>query len=374
MKKTIALAFFTAIAGVACAQQAADAKELFTLGQKEFKTYDTMFGLATVNPDNVDKMEMSKHLMDGYNYLLQALPLDSLPDAKGKVKPKYSNKIGDIIVGHINDFKTAGVTYYNNQKFYPEAYDAFSIYINMPTNSAFAKASALIPQDELALAYFNAGLSAYSGNQLEKGAEAFKNARLNHYNKPEGYLYEMACWQTLAQKDSTLEAEAQKNLKEIAYEGYKQFGAEEPHFLNNYINALIAENNSKESLAIVAEEIAKDPNNANLYGLEGFIYNRLGDEEKSEAAYRKAASLPTVNYETLLRAATRILHIGTEKLNSVEGNSADARQQRENLKNNYFLVVKDYLTKAKELNDKPDGMRDSMMERVEYALTTYFPL
>ena len=84
-------------------------------------------------------------------------------------------------------------------------------------------------------------------------------------------------------------------------------------------------------------------------------------------------SFPNVDYETLLRAASRIFRIGTEKLNLVEGNSAEAREKRAKLKTDYFEVAKTYLEKAKGMNDKPDGLRDNLIESVDYALTTYFP-
>lgn len=373
MKKTFALALIAAMAGSVCAQEAMDAKQLFELGNNQFKEYDKSLGLAAINPQGVDPNQMGKMLVDGYRYMLQALPLDSLPDKKGKVNPKYSKKIANTVVGHVNDFFTAGGNYYNQKMYYPQAYEAFMIYADMPEMPAFAKAAENVNQEQRATAYFNAGLAAYSGNAVPESAAAFKKARLNNYEQPEAYIYEIACWQNMAQKDSTLEAEAQKNINEIAQAGYARFGVAQPVFLNNLINSMIADNRSEEALTMLNKEISANPDNANLYGLLGFTYNRLDKEAEAEAAYRKAASLPDVDYETLLRAASRIFRIGTEKLNLVEGNSAEAREKRAKLKTDYFEVAKAYLEKAKGMNDKPDGLRDNLIESVDYALTTYFP-
>lgn len=373
MKKTFVLALLAAMAGYTSAQEAMDAKQLFELGNNQFKDYDKALGMAAINPQGADPNQMGKMLMDGYNYMIKALPLDSLPDKKGKINPKYSKKIVSTVVGHVNDFFTAGGNYYNQKLYYPQAYEAFMVYADMPDIPAFAKAGETVNEEQRATAYFNAGLAAYSGNAVSESAAAFKKARLNNYKEPEAYIYEIACWQNMAQKDSTLDAEAQRNINEIAQAGYARFGVDQPVFLNNLINAMIADNRSEEALAMLNKEVAAHPDNANLYGLLGFTYNRLDKEEEAEAAYRKAASLPSVDYETLLRAASRIFRIGTEKLNLVEGNSAEAREQRANLKTNYFETAKTYLEKAKGMASKPDPMLNNLLESVDYALTTYFP-
>ena len=162
MKKilTYALCLLT-IAGVSA--QNPDKKELeqmFKQGQKAFSTFDGMQVQQQINPQSVDKTAMSDALIEGYNIFMKLLPLDSIPNEKGQVKPKYSKKIVNTVVGHVNDFNnTAALTYYNDKKFYPRAYEAFMIYADMPDVPAFADAGKVLPDSLRATGYFNADLS-----------------------------------------------------------------------------------------------------------------------------------------------------------------------------------------------------------------------
>ena len=114
-----------------------------------------------------------EQLLNGYQEFLKALSLDSVPNAKGEIKPKFSKDIASKINGHFNDYFNAGGTFYNEKKFYPEAYEAFMIYGNMPSKSFASKEVKSTPDSVLNTAFFNAGISAYAGNNLEAGANAF---------------------------------------------------------------------------------------------------------------------------------------------------------------------------------------------------------
>ena len=208
---------------------------------------------------------------------------------------------------------------------------------------------------------------------MTKSAEAFKKARLNNYEQPEAYIYEIACWQSMMQKDSTLEVQAQRNINEIAKAGFDKFGIAQPVFLNNLVNSMITDNKGAEALALVKGEVEKNPENANLHGLLGFIYDRMENDAESEAAYRKAASIADADYETLLNSAKKIFRTGTEKWNLIEGNSAEAREQRNNVKVNYFEAAKAIAEKAKAIRgDKPDNTLNYLLDSIQYNLDTYF--
>ncbi len=94
-----------------------------------------------INPKDpsVNPLEMGEQLLNGYQEFLKALSLDSVPNAKGEIKPKFSKDIASKINGHFNDYFNAGGTFYNEKKFYPEAYEAFMIYGNMPSKSFASK-------------------------------------------------------------------------------------------------------------------------------------------------------------------------------------------------------------------------------------------
>lgn len=373
MKKilTLALCLLT-VAGVSA--QNPDKKELeqmFKTGQKAFSTFDAMQVQQQINPQAVDKNAMSDALMEGYNIFMKVMPLDSLPNEKGQVKPKYSKKIVNTVVGHVNDFNnTAALTYYNDKKFFPEAYTAFMIFADMPDVPAFAESRKYLPDTIRATAYFNAGIMANSGNQLQKAAEAFKKARIFDPTKRDAYVYEIASWQNIMSRDSAMTEQAEQQIADAAQAGYKAFGIAEPIFINNMINTMVNNSQEQQAIDMINGEIAANPNNANLYGLLGFTYSRMNKEDESVEAYRNAAAQADADFETLLNAATKIFRVGQEKWNALQGNEPGAREA---IKNNYFEASKKIAEQAQGMAKQPSSKLDNLMENINYVLTTFFP-
>lgn len=95
--------------------------------------YDNVFDAIALNqsPDNAYIIQGSKALVDVYNYLFQALKLDSIPDAKGKVKAKESKKILKRIADRYPQLRNAGAFLYDAQD-YEDAYEAWELYVQLP--------------------------------------------------------------------------------------------------------------------------------------------------------------------------------------------------------------------------------------------------
>ena len=66
--------------------------------------------------------EMYSALSNGYKYYLKAVALDTLPNKKGKVKPKHLKNIRKDLLLNSDGYIQGGV-YYFNQKEYKKAYD-----------------------------------------------------------------------------------------------------------------------------------------------------------------------------------------------------------------------------------------------------------
>ena len=349
-----------------------NAETYYTAGIIEMNAYDNGYKTKMINPDDPSAQvdAMGEALFNAYKYFMQALPLDSLPNEKGQVKPKYSKEIINKLKGHLNDFFTVGADYYNNKEYYPQAYNGFLLYGDIPTSVLSADPTVINPE-QIATAYFNAGLAASQGGQTEASAEAFKKARLAGYEQPEAYIYEIACWQTIAQQDNDRVGEAQDKIMEVAQAGIDKFGIEQQIFLNNLINSLVSENRTDEALAKLNALIAENPDTPNLYGLRGYVYDRLENDDLSEADYRKAASLPTVDFETLKNASNKLYRVGTAKLNSLEGNSPETNAERQNIKENYFIQAQKYAQQANEM-EPGDPYIQNILDSIDYAVTTFF--
>lgn len=355
------------------AETAKDARTYYVAGELEFNAFDNGVKAGMINPQDpsADPETMAGELLSGYGYFLKALPLDSVPDAKGKVNPKFSKKITDKIGGHVGDFFNAGGTMYNNKK-YPEAFDLFMIYADMPDAAWLGKHAPTLTAEQRSTAYYYAGLAAYFSQQPLKATEALKKAREAGYEDPEAqnYVMEIASWQQVAQ-DSTKADLAKANIIDVACAGYQKYGVSVPLFISNLVNAMINDSNFTEAFSLMDGEIAKNPDNAWLYGLRAYVYDVNGNDEKSLEDYRKAASLPGVDFETLKNAAKKIYRVGAEKLNSIEGNSAEAQAARKDLKDNYFGLAKQIVDTARQMPNA-DGSIDYVSDAINYALETYF--
>lgn len=351
-------------------ETAKDARTYFVAGKLELDAFDNSFKKQMINPKDasVKPLEMGEQLLRAYKEFMKALPLDSLPNEKGQIKPKYSKDIASKLNGHFNDYFNAGGTFYNEKKFYPEAYEAFMIYGDMPDQSFADKSIKSIPDSVINTAYFNAGIAAYSGNKVEEAAEAFKRARLNNCDNPQNFIYELACWQYVAGQDSTKIDLAKNKILEVSKAGYDKFGMAQPIFVNNLVNSLVLDNKMNEAQTLIDGLIQKTPNNPALYGLRGFISDRAGKDDESVADYRKAAELPDVDFETLKNASKKIFRVGTQKWNAIEGASPEARQD---VKVNYFEYAKKLTDKAKAMNAN-DSDLNYVIENIDYALSTYF--
>ncbi len=345
-----------------------DARTYFVAGKIELDAFDNSYKAQMINPDNVNTDEMGQQLINAYHYFLQALPLDSVPDEKGNVKPKFSKDIVSKLAGHHRDFGNAGVNFFNSKKFYPQAYEAFMIYSDMPSLPFMGKSAPVVPQEDIATFYFNAGLSAYSGNAVEEAAKAFKKSREAGYSAEEPYIYEIASWQNIAQTDEARTDEAKNNILAAAKAGYDKFGLQNPLFMNNMVNSMVSDGKNDEAIALLTQEISAHPDNAILYGLRGYVNDRAGNDDASEADYRKAASLPDVDFETLKNASKKIARIGTMKWANIEGAT---EAQRQEIKTRYFDSAMEIADKAANINPNDDDL-NYVIENIQYALDTYF--
>lgn len=350
-------------------ETAKDARTYFVAGKLEFDAYDNSYKLKAINPNDpaVDPVEMAMELINGFNRFMQALPLDSVPDAKGNIKTKFSKDIVNKLAGHYSDYYDAGANLYNAKKVFPEAYTAFMVYGDMPEMETLGKARP-IPNELRPTAYYNAGLAAWFGNQVELAAEAFKKARLADYDDKQAYTMEIMCWQNIAQNDKAREQEAKDNIMNIALAGYEKYGLDEPLFINNMTSTLVLDGKYDDALSLLNKEIALHPDKPILIGLRGWVYDRKGDDAASEADYRNVAKMDNVDFDTLKRAAMKIARIGQEKWNNIEGAT---EAERQNVKTNYYEAAMAIADKAANINPNDDDL-NYLLDNIQYALDTYF--
>ena len=357
-------------------ETANDAQTYYIAGKIEFDAYDKGLQAGMINPEDpaANPEAMAQELLNGYGWFLKAFPLDQVPNEKGEVKPKYTKDMVGKLAGHTNDyFSKAGATMYELKKYYPEAYESFMIYADMPDQPFMQGKAPKLESRDRAQAYFNAGLSAYVGNEVLKAAEAFNKAREFGYDDPDSnganaYIYEIASWQTVLQRDSTMAATAQQKIFDVATAGNEKFGLSQPVFLNNLVNAYVVDQQYDQALKVVNDLLAANPDNANLYGLLGFIYDRADNDTASLENYLKATSLPDCDYETLKNTAKKLYRVGASKFNDLDINDKAGKAA---LKTQYYDPALEIAKRAKALNTQDHDV-DNVIDAIDYFITTNY--
>ena len=135
------------------------AETYYIPGKAGFNQYNNMLGKRSLG-QAVDTKEMAAALLGGYGYYMKALPLDSLPDAKGKVNPKFSKKIFSDVAGHMTDFSNAAVDMWNDKN-YKGAYESWGIYLDIARDPRYAKMVPAVADSVISNVAFNQSLAAW---------------------------------------------------------------------------------------------------------------------------------------------------------------------------------------------------------------------
>ena len=267
------------------------AQTYYIPGKASFKDYDNLLGLKQFGKTkDGDDVKMGKLLIQGYDMYVKALPLDSVPNEKGTVKPKYSKDIVSTIAGHFTDFTNAGADLYN-AKDYDGAYRAWGIFNEIPQNPSFREKLTSVPADTiLGEIAFNQALAAWQGNHLEDALKAFLFAKSKGYSKKQLYDY------AIAVADGAKNSEA---LLALSEEAFGLYGDQDPMYLGQMVNYYLQNKNFDKAFEIINGAIAKDPNNAQYYNIQGVLYENVDKRPEAIAAYKKATELDPENANAL---------------------------------------------------------------------------
>lgn len=253
----------------------------FFPGKTAYKMYDDLYGKKTFGED-VNLEDMGKFLLSGYEYYMKALATDTITDAKGKLKTPHSKDIVNAIGGHFSDYDNTGSIFWSNQD-WPNAYKAWTYYLETAGNSRLGKAAPAAVPDTIAsqLNYWRA-IAAWQAKMLPEAAAAFDELVTIGSNDPQAYDYAYSVAYEL--KDST-------RMFDYSKAGFDRFGAENPIFLQRMINYFIQTNQYDVALNMLNDAIASEPNNPAYYYSLGVLYENSDNFEQAVEQYKKASEL-----------------------------------------------------------------------------------
>lgn len=277
-------------------ETAQDVRTYLVAGNGAYAFYDKQSVFAQMGKD-VDKKQLGNSVLEGFDYLWKALPLDSVPDAKGKVKAKNSAKIYKTIASHYNDFLQAAGFLWETQD-YKDAVKCWEKYVTLKDNPQIVKAGINVPADTLvAEIKYNMGIGASLAQDPEASLAYFQDAIASGYNKKNVFDYAISCASQLKRPEV---------MAAIAEQAYPLYGAEDSRYIGYMVNNLIDKKQFAEADALIDKYIAADPNNAQLYFVKGVLLDSEQKPAESLAAFQKSIALDENNAAALFQLGYKL--------------------------------------------------------------------
>jgi tetratricopeptide (TPR) repeat protein len=290
-----------------------------------------------------DTLVKGKALLESYGYFIQAIKLDQLPDAKGKVKPRYSKDIKT----YLNDYYSiqqnliAYAAFQFEKKNYEDAVKTFEAYLEIP-KLPIMNNEIKIDSTYYMITYYTAAAAA-DAKMHDKAISLYESLKDKKYETKSVYqsLYE----EYVDKKDTA-------NFVTTLKDGLEKFPTD-AWFLQNLINYYIYSGKTKDALVYLDKAIEREPNLAQYRLVKGNLEESLGNYEDSRAAFDKAIELDPTQAESYAgigriyyNRAVKILEEGA-KIKDVKLYDAEAKKAED-----LFKQSLPFFKKASEVNPK----------------------
>lgn len=338
---------------------ATDAYTWFVAGKGAVDFFDNQQVLIQMGNDKVDKKAVGHALVDGLGFFEKALPLDSVADAKGKIKTKYSKKILDLAQNHYLDLQNAAVYMYQSEDF-PGAYEAWRLFAEGKENPMLAPKAKQYADTVFGEIYFNMGLASALNKDHQKSLDAFKKAIQLGYEKKNAYDFAIS---------EASELQNTGEMAEIARMAYPIYGKEDSRYIGFMVNDLIAKKDFANANKMLDEYIAAEPDNSELYYVKGILCDSEGNTEGAIAAFRRAIELNAENARALLQLGYQLCKQG-DAIDESEGgglSNAEYNKLRAEKVDPLYREAAGYLEQAYKLNEELDDAR-TLLRGIYYKL------
>jgi len=325
-----------------------DAKTWFTAGQIENLEFDKE-NTKQILGQQPDEPVMYNALFEVYPHFAKAYELDKLPDAKGKVKPKFTKDMKAITRANMPYYMNAGIYYYEKENL-EKAYEFFDQYVIISDSPLLnegepANPAAVVDSNYVYAVYYSAIAALMSPVDRSVAIKALTRSTKSDFKQNEVFQYLAETYQL---------EEDMANYEKTLYDGHAVFPTE-TYFLINLIRIFIDSEQNEKALDYILKAIVLDPTNAQLYSVAGTVYEiGIKDFTKAEENFLKAIELNSEDAESQFSLG-RIYHNQAVAQLDVANLIADAKQyteEREKAKE-FFRKAMPYVEKAFQLNPEP---------------------
>lgn len=345
------------------------AQTYYVAGKGGFDNYDKAKIKLQLNQEmsNDEKKEAGLGLLEGYEFFFKALPLDSMPDAKGKVKPKYSKDMLKTMAASYPDLRDAGVLLFDTHN-YEDAYKVWDLYTTILPQNATLQANKMNLDADTIVApiMFYQGVAALTIGETDpskaeeynkKAVEKMKQAAaVQDYKNIDVYRYGV---------EAARRANDSVTMRDLAQKGYEKFGTEDISFIGQLINERLNNKEYSQCYNMLNEAIAGCNNpemKSQLNDVLGFVYEQEEKYPEAEAAYKEAIQLNGSAAKPYFDLG-RIIYNQALKLDETADEAT-----RTNTVNPELLKAAEYFEKAYEINADEMSQVPGILYRLYYRL------
>ena len=352
-------------AALANPETANDAETWYVAGQVENRQFDKEREKEILGKQP-DTEVMFGALEKILPYFLKAAELDQLPDAKGKVKPKYLKDIRAIVRANRPFYVNAGIDAFDKHD-YKRAYENFKVFGDIPKMSIYDDDKWLISERdtaELQIRYYT-GLAATMIPDSKAAIAIYEEIKNNGYvvnsTFSENIIYERLIWEYTQIQDSVA-------LENLVKEGFKKFPNDDT-YVKALINIYINSGNTTDAISYLDIAITQQPDNSQLYDVLGQIYEQDQNSEKAILNMNKALEMDPENIEYLSHLGRVYFNLAIEKRGQSDSTS-DAKKSDEFFKQsqNFFKQSLPFFEKVFNLDSKNSGAIYALRS-IYYSLT-----
>ncbi|MDR0835054.1 MAG: hypothetical protein LBN11_00530 [Tannerella sp.] len=328
------------------AETKGDAKTWFTAGEIERIALDAEITKQVLG-QQPNEVNMYAALGSLYPYYSEAYKLDNLPDEKGKVKPKYTKEMKNVLKANLPYYINGGA-YFFEKLDYKKGYDFFNTYIEISDSKLLkegekaGKTDVAVPVDSNYIySIYYAALASSQIKDHNIAVAAMKRAGKQEYKQNEILQYLVEEYRNVADT---------ANMEITLNEGLALF-PQDQHFLLHMINIYMRTNRSDKALEYIKTALIADPTNANLYEVAGSIYESHKDIEKAEEYFLKSVELDPEIAESQLNMGSIYFNKAVSQLDAASSILDGKKYAEEKEKaNEWFKKALPYLEKSFKLN------------------------
>lgn len=226
---------------------------------------------------------MGENALKAIEYYRKALEMDQMPNEKGKIKPRFTNKIKTSLLNMYNKmmFVSYGVKKFE-EKNWEEAINGFQTHTAIIDMPIFAEDKNVPAKDST---YYDikmyAAQSAWAGDMNKRAIQMYEEL------KPSGHkgnnVLQVLCQLYQNEKDTV-------NYLASLQEGVQKY-PQEFYYLGNLINYYVYGGQPEKATEYLDKAIEKDPLNPQLFNVRGSMLELKEDYDGAMANFDKALEL-----------------------------------------------------------------------------------